>query len=78
MPEIEREGILAGRQEELMRIQDKRKLHEMLQAQSGDSESVSKAAKRIQSAFECKCLLIRLLYRSTYYPWRYEGEVPDT
>ncbi|KAG1778705.1 hypothetical protein EV702DRAFT_1091252 [Suillus placidus] len=46
MPEIEREEILAGRQEELMRIQDKRKLHEMLQAQSGDPESVSKAAKR--------------------------------
>ncbi|OJA11412.1 hypothetical protein AZE42_05742 [Rhizopogon vesiculosus] len=46
MPEIEREDILAGRQEELMRIQDKRKLHEMLQAQSGDSENVSKAAKR--------------------------------
>ncbi|KAG1903725.1 uncharacterized protein F5891DRAFT_1017998 [Suillus fuscotomentosus] len=46
MPEIEREEILAGRQEELMRIQDKRKLHEMLQAQSGDPESISKAAKR--------------------------------
>jgi hypothetical protein len=78
MPEIEREEILAGRQEELMRIQDKRKLHEMLQAQSGDPESVSKASKRIFSAFQRKSSLMLLLCRSTYYSRRYKGEVSDT
>ncbi|CCM01841.1 uncharacterized protein FIBRA_03911 [Fibroporia radiculosa] len=47
MSEIEREDILAQRQEEMQRIQDKRNLDQMLQAQSGrGDENVSKAAKR--------------------------------
>ncbi|TFY60930.1 hypothetical protein EVJ58_g4828 [Rhodofomes roseus] len=47
MSEIEREDILAQRQEEMQRIQDKRNLEQMLKAQSGHGEdSVSKAAKR--------------------------------
>jgi RNA polymerase-associated protein RTF1 len=48
LPEIERENILGERLEDLQRIQDKRNLDQMLKAQTkgGDSESVSKAAKR--------------------------------
>jgi len=48
MPEIDREKILGERMEEHQRILDKRNLDQMLkdQAKGGDSESVSKAAKR--------------------------------
>ncbi|KZT08127.1 plus-3-domain-containing protein [Laetiporus sulphureus 93-53] len=47
MSEIDREDILAQRQEELQRIVDKRNLEQMLKAQSGHGEdSVAKAAKR--------------------------------
>lgn len=53
MPEIEREELLASRQEELQRLQDKLNLDHMLKVQSGgnnnaaDSEQhVSHAAKR--------------------------------
>ncbi|KZT63477.1 hypothetical protein DAEQUDRAFT_719369 [Daedalea quercina L-15889] len=47
MAEIEREDILAQRQEKMQRIQDKRNLEQMLKAQSGHADdSVSKAAKR--------------------------------
>ncbi|THH04540.1 hypothetical protein EW145_g5445 [Phellinidium pouzarii] len=46
LPEIERENILAARQEEMQRVQDKRNLEKMLRAQHGDSENVSKSAKR--------------------------------
>lgn len=47
MSEIEREDILAQRQEEMQRIQDKRNLDAMLRDRSvaGD-ENISKAAKR--------------------------------
>ncbi|KAG1719194.1 hypothetical protein EDB19DRAFT_1787098 [Suillus lakei] len=44
--QLEGKYIDESDRERMMRIQDKRKLHEMLQAQSGDPESVSKAAKR--------------------------------
>ncbi|KAI0046812.1 plus-3-domain-containing protein [Auriscalpium vulgare] len=46
MPEIEREDVLAQRLEEMQRIQDKRNLDQMLKAQKGGDDSVSKAAKR--------------------------------
>lgn len=46
LPEIEREAILAQRLEELQRIQDKRNLDQMLRAQRGEPDGVSKAAKR--------------------------------
>lgn len=47
MSEIEREDILAQRQEEMQRIQDKRNLDQMLRERTGrGEESVSKAAKR--------------------------------
>ena len=47
MPEIEREDILAQRQDELQRIQDKRNLEQMLRERSGVmDDTVSKAAKR--------------------------------
>jgi RNA polymerase-associated protein RTF1 len=46
MPEVEREDILAQRQEELQRIQDKRNLDQMFRDRTGGGEeSVSKAAK---------------------------------
>jgi RNA polymerase-associated protein RTF1 len=49
LPEIERENILGERMEEHQRIVDKRNLDQMLkdQTKGGDSESVSKAAKRL-------------------------------
>ena len=47
MAEIEREDILAQRQEEMQRILDKRNLDLMLRDRSGQGdEGVSKAAKR--------------------------------
>ncbi|KAF8581111.1 plus-3-domain-containing protein [Ramaria rubella] len=48
MPEIEREELLASRQEELQRLQDKHNLDNMLKTQTGgaDFEHVSQAAKR--------------------------------
>lgn len=47
MSEIEREDILAQRQEEMQRIQDKRNLDAMLRDRSGaGDENISKAAKR--------------------------------
>lgn len=53
MSEIEREEILAQRQDEMQRIVDKRNLDQMLKAQAAshgrinDDNSVSKAAKRV-------------------------------
>ena len=49
MSEIDREALLAQRQEEMQRFTDKRQLDHMLKMQSGRGsadESVSKAAKR--------------------------------
>lgn len=46
MPEIDRENAIAQRLEEMQALQDKRNLDQMLRAQRGESESVSKAAKR--------------------------------
>ncbi|KAI5120538.1 hypothetical protein M0805_004546 [Coniferiporia weirii] len=46
LPEIERENILAQRQEEIQRVVDKRNLDQMLRLQRGDADNVSKAAKR--------------------------------
>ncbi|EJF56704.1 plus-3-domain-containing protein [Dichomitus squalens LYAD-421 SS1] len=49
MPEIEREEVLAQRQEELQRFADKRQLDQMLKLRSGaggGEDAVSKAAKR--------------------------------
>ncbi|KAL4076824.1 hypothetical protein V8B97DRAFT_1504104 [Scleroderma yunnanense] len=49
MSEIEREAILAERQEQMQKIQDRRKLQEMIRQQKvapNDADSVSKAAKR--------------------------------
>ena len=47
MPEIEREELLAQRQDELQRITDKRNLDQMLKEQkAGDGDSISKTAKR--------------------------------
>ena len=47
MSEVEREDILAQRQEEMQRIQDKRNLDAMLRDRSGGGDdNVAKAAKR--------------------------------
>lgn len=56
MPEMEREEVLAQRQEELQRIQDKRNLDQMFKAMKeggADEDSVSKAAKRAHSFLLC-------------------------
>ena len=51
MSEIEREGILAQRQEDLQKLKDKRNLDQMFKAQrGGDPDAVSKAAKRMISS----------------------------
>lgn len=48
MPEIEREEILSQRLEEKQRLKDKRIISQMVKDQrGGESESVSKAAKRL-------------------------------
>lgn len=49
MPEVEREAILTERLEQMQKIQDRRRLQEMIRQQKGasnDADSVSKAAKR--------------------------------
>lgn len=49
MSEVDRENILAERQEQMQKIQDRRKLQEMIKQQkngSGDTDAVAKAAKR--------------------------------
>jgi RNA polymerase-associated protein RTF1 len=50
LPEIEREEILAGRLEEMQRLQDQRNLDAMLRVQKGQApdleDSVAKSAKR--------------------------------
>ncbi|KIK97305.1 hypothetical protein PAXRUDRAFT_825064 [Paxillus rubicundulus Ve08.2h10] len=53
MSEIDRENILAERLEKMQKIQDRRKLQEMIKQQkngSNDAESVAKAAKRQHAA----------------------------
>ena len=62
MPEIEREELLATRQEEMQRLQDKHNIDHMLKAQSGnmDSEHVSQAAKRESAVIYRFCMLCRL------------------
>ena len=53
LSEIEREAVLAGRLEEMQRIQDKRNLDQMLKMQREDGEAVSKAAKRTFLIEQC-------------------------
>ncbi len=72
--EIEREAILAQRQEEMQRFTDKRQLDLMVKMQSGrGDESVSKAAKRafpfIMSMYRCSPC-----FRPTRSSWRDQGE----
>lgn len=53
MSEVERENILAERQEQMQKIQDRRKLLEMIKQQKqgpGDADAVAKAAKRADNA----------------------------
>ena len=46
MPEIEREGILEQRLEEMQRFQDARNLDQMVKAQKGGESEASKVPKR--------------------------------
>ena len=46
MPEIEREGILEQRLEEMQRFQDARNLDQMVKAQKGVETEASKVPKR--------------------------------
>ncbi|KAF9781241.1 plus-3-domain-containing protein [Thelephora terrestris] len=50
MPEIEREGILEQRLEEMQRFQDARNLDQMVKAQKGGEAEASKMPKRSQAA----------------------------
>jgi hypothetical protein len=62
MSEFDREAILAQRQEELQRIQDKRALDKMLKDQSSraaDVDSVSRAAKRSCLSFSHRSIISR-------------------
>ena len=52
MPEIEREGILEQRLEEMQRFQDARNLDQMVKAQKGGETEVSKVPKRTQSCID--------------------------
>lgn len=57
MSEIERENILAERLEHMQKIQDRRKLQEMIKQQKNglvDADAVSKAAKRADDAFSLR------------------------
>jgi hypothetical protein len=80
LPEIEREKILGERMEERQRILDKRNLNQMLkdQTKGGDSDSVSKAARRL--SFWTLALLTlsdkSLSCRSAFCPRCHEGKVP--
>jgi len=49
MPEIEREGILEQRLEEMQRFQDARNLDQMVKAQKGGEGDASKVPKRVHS-----------------------------
>ena len=81
MSEIEREAILAERQEQIQKIQDRRKLQEMIRQQKGasnDADSVSKAAKRIQcfiASLSATVLHTDFTRRSTRRERSHEGEV---
>ena len=78
MPEVEREEILAQRQEELQRIQDKRNLDQMLRDRTGGGDdSVSKAAKSMYSAHYIPALFTDLC-RATFTTGSHEGEVAKT
>ena len=48
MPEIEREGILEQRLEEMQRFQDARNLDQMVKAQKGGEPETSKIPKRMR------------------------------
>lgn len=76
MSEIERENILAQRQDEMQRIQDKRNLDQMVRERTGGGEeSVSKAAKRTRVLpAPVPCSLIPYS-RSTRATRGYEGEI---
>ena len=76
MSEIEREELLAQRQEEMQRIQDKRNLEQMLKAQSGHAEdSVSNAAKRESTRAHVRRCLAHWSARATRCSWGHQGEV---
>ena len=51
MPEIEREGILEQRLEEMQRFQDARNLDQMVKAQKGGEAEPSKTPKRTHSVW---------------------------
>jgi hypothetical protein len=81
MSEIEREDILSQRLEEKQRLKDKRIISQMVKEQrSGESESVSKAAKRSFIFFVCQSYSFRLMTtsnRTAHDARRYEGEIAE-
>lgn len=77
MSEIEREEIITQRLEEKQRLLDKRKISQMVKKQrSGESESVSKAAKRqSHSIYHLVCLTPFMPNRTTRNSWGNEREI---
>jgi hypothetical protein len=78
MPEIEREGVIAQRLEELQRITDKRNLDQMLKAQKdGDGDSVAKAAKRTFPQLLPSALNLDHIHRPARRPRSDKGKVAE-
>ena len=75
MPEIEREGILEQRLEEMQRFQDARNLDQMVKAQKGGEAEVSKVPKRARLVFwmpGCCDLLARITGSQAARGWNKE------
>lgn len=76
MSEVEREDILAQRQEEMQRIQDKRNLDQMFRDRTGGTaDSVAKAAKSKWASIILYTLDFDDHARTTRTTGSYEGEV---
>ena len=79
MSEIDRENILAQRQEEMQRMQDKRNLDQMLRERSGGGEdNVSKAAKRMEGIRDSATYVLIPYSRTTRTAGCHQGEIAET
>ena len=78
MSEIDRENILAQRQEEMQRIQDKRNLDQMLRERSGGGEdNVAKAAKRTEGIRGFATYVLIPYTRTTRSARCHQGEIAE-
>jgi len=78
MPEIEREGILEQRLEEMQRFQDARNLDQMVKAQKGGEAETSKVPKRARLSMDTIFLLLSSeQHRIPGCAGLEQGEVPE-